>query len=98
MRLRYGPVFQVLAARGVIVGYCSQEARGQAMKALVAGAAFNTPQAVPGERMKSATGRILTLATPDMEATIARLNAQPEVAYVVADALPSALDLDQPAH
>ena len=100
------------AARGVIVEYRSQAARVQAMKTLMGGAALAAPQtipqatpqtppqtplAVPGERVISAVGQMLTISTPDVQATIARLKIQPEVAYAVPDAVLSALDLNQPA-
>ncbi|WP_407541274.1 S8 family serine peptidase [Deinococcus radiomollis] len=58
--------------------------------------AQTSPQSVPGERLRSAVGQTLTLSTPDVEATLARLRGQPEVAYAVAGAVFSALDLDQP--
>ena len=96
------------AARGVIVEYRSQAARVQAMNTLTGGAANTAPQTtaqaipqtapqpVPGERVRSAVGRTLTLFTPDVQATLTRLRAQPEVAYAVPDAVFSALDMDQP--
>ncbi|MGY2895436.1 S8 family serine peptidase [Deinococcus sp. UYEF24] len=99
------PASSLPAVRGVIVLYRSQSARVQAMKALTGGAALETTQtstqaavtSVPGERVRSAAGQTLTLSTPDVQATLARLRAQPEVAYAVPDAVFSALDLNRPA-
>jgi serine protease len=97
------------AARGVIVGYRTEADRVWAMDTLLGGAARTalqttpnaasqtTLQAIPGERLKSAAGQMLTLSTPDVQATITRLRSRPEVAYAVPDAAMSALDLDRPA-
>ncbi|WP_407569275.1 S8 family serine peptidase [Deinococcus altitudinis] len=109
-RLRVGEVRAGLpVARGVIVAYRSQAARVQAMKVLTGAAAPAAAQtstqtsaqvaapSVPGERVRSAAGQTLTLSTPDVQATLARLRAQPEVAYAVPDAVFSALGLNRPA-
>ena len=81
------------AARGVIVGYRSQASRLQAMKTLSTG---GLETALPGVALKSAAGQVLTLSTPDVQGTIDRLKARPDVAYAVPDATLSALDLGQP--
>ena len=75
------------AARGVIVGYRSQSARAQAMTTLTSRAEFS------GEAVRSAVGRTLVLSTSDVPGTIARLKTDPDVEYVVPDAVLSALEL-----
>ncbi len=83
------------AARGVVVGYRSQAARVQAMKTLST-EFLSTDASLPRVALRSAAGQVLTLSTPDVQGTIARLVARPEVAYAVPDATLSALDLGQP--
>ena len=85
------------AARGVIVGYRSQAARVRAMQQLGAHSDRPVPSGGlaggPEGQFRSAVGSILALSTSDVPGTIARLRADPEVEYVVPDAVLSALDM-----
>ena len=92
------------AARGVIVGYRSQAARMRAMQqrsyqqggSVQQGGSAAASSGGLESQFRSAVGRTLALSTSDVPGTIARLKADPEVEYVVPDAVLSALDLNQP--
>lgn len=92
------------AARGVIVGYRSQAARMRAMQqrsyqqggSVQQGGSAAVSSGGPESQFRSAVGRTLALSTSDVPGTIARLKADPDVEYVVPDAVLSALDLNQP--